>query len=91
MLVMLDSKTGVMPRHTAEIDLDCQVAEQDMDLVRPGAVFYLTIFEQRRPAIRNVEELRFRRRPSWTRAQIAAIEADANAIGLKARQPRLSE
>lgn len=42
MQVLLDAKTGQMPRHTGEISLD-DVSAQDQDLVCPGAVFYLTL------------------------------------------------
>ena len=45
MQVLLDAKIGQMPRHTGEIDLEW-VDDQDQDLVRPGAVFYLTLFKR---------------------------------------------
>lgn len=77
MQVSLDAKVGQMPRHTGEIELEW-VADQDQDLVRPGAVFYLTLFKRtRRGSVENSQELRFRRRPSWSEAQLRQIEEDA--------------
>jgi hypothetical protein len=43
MQVLFDAKMGKVPRHTAEIELEW-VSDQDLDLVLPGAVFYLTLF-----------------------------------------------
>ncbi len=80
MQVLLDAKIGQMPRHTGEIDLEW-VSEQDQDLVRPGAVFYLTLFKRtKHGSIENSQELRFRRRPSWTVAQLKQIEEDAATL-----------
>lgn len=77
MHVLLDAKIGQLPRHTGEIELEW-VSEQDQDLVRPGAVFYLTLFKRtKRGSIENSQELRFRRRPSWSVAQLKQIEEDA--------------
>jgi hypothetical protein len=60
-----------------EIDLEW-VAEQDQDLVRPGAVFYLTLFKRtKRGSVENAQELRFRRRPAWSSGQLKQIEQDA--------------
>lgn len=77
MHVMLEARIGQMPRHTGEIDLD-SVSEQDIDLVRPGAVFYLTLYKRTIPSVENIEELRFRRRPSWSAAQLVQVERDAS-------------
>ena len=77
MQVLLDAKIGQMPRHTGEIDLD-SVSPQDQDLVRPGAVFYLTLYKRTIPSVENIQELRFRRRPSWSAAQLIQIERDAS-------------
>ena len=83
MHVQLDAKIGEMARHTGEIDLEW-VAEQDRDLVRPGAVFYLTLFKRtRRGSIENSQELRFRRRPSWSAAQLKQVDIDAAMIASK--------
>jgi len=77
MQVLLDAKIGQMPPHTGEVELEW-VSDQDQDLVRPGAVFYLTLFKRtKRGSIENAQELRFRRRPSWSAAQLKQIEADA--------------
>jgi hypothetical protein len=80
MHVVLDAKIGQIPRHTGEIDLEW-VSEQDEDLVRPGAVFYLTLFKRtKRGSIQNSQELRFRRRPSWSTTQLKRIEKDTAMI-----------
>lgn len=64
-------------RHSANISLD-YVVQQDLPLVRPGAVFYLTIFtEKKRTSIQNAEEIRFRRMPAWSKAHIKKIQNDA--------------
>lgn len=76
MQVLLDAKIGQIPRHTGEIGLEW-VDDQDQDLVRPGAVFYLTLFKRTKPSVENAQELRFRRRPSWSGAQLKQIEEDA--------------
>lgn len=77
MHVMLVDKLGSTSRHTGEIFLD-EVSAQDMDLVRPGAVFYLTFYKRTVPSTENVQELRFRRRPTWTAAQLKRVEQDAS-------------
>ena len=78
MHVLLDARIGVIPRHTGEIDLEW-VSEQDQDLLRPGAVFYLTLFKRiMRGSVQNSQELRFRRRPSWSAAQIRQVQQAAN-------------
>ena len=85
MEVLLDAKMSEMPRHTGQIELQW-VTDQDMDLVRPGAVFYLTLFKQtQRGTIHNAQELRFRRRPSWSKEQLERMRRDAATIGRKAR------
>ena len=85
MQITLDAKIGQIPQHTAEIDLEW-VSEQDKDLVRPGAVFYLTLFKRtKRGGIENAQELRFRRRPSWSLSQLSQIESDVQMIKSKMR------
>ena len=79
MQVLLVAKIGQMPRHTGEIDLG-SVSPQDQDLVRPGAVFYLTLYERTIPSVENIQELRFRRRPSWSVVQLKQIERDASML-----------
>lgn len=85
MHVILDAKMQQVPRHTADIDLEW-VSEQDKDLVRPGAVFYLTLFKRtKRGSIENAQELRFRRRPAWSPTQLKHIEEDASELIAKMR------
>lgn len=80
MQVLLSAKMGKIPEHTAEIELQW-VSDQDRDLVVPGAVFYLTLFKKtRRGSIQNAQELRFRRRPSWTKQQVQNLYLDAEKI-----------
>lgn len=77
MRVSLNAKIGLIPRHMGEIDLEW-VTEQDQDLVRPGAVFYLTLFKRtKRGSVENAQELRFRRRPTWSTGQLKQVEHDA--------------
>lgn len=91
MHVLLDAKMAQVPRHTAEIDLEW-VSDQDEDLVRPGAVFYLTLFKRtRRGSIENSQELRFRRRPSWTPSQLKRIDEEASKIAAKMKALPLAE
>lgn len=85
MHVMLDAKMGQTPRHAAEIELEW-VTDQDEDLVVPGAVFYLTLYkETKRGSINNSQELRFRRRPSWSKPQLNQIDKDVAKIHAKMR------
>lgn len=87
MQVVLDAKMGQIPRHTGEIDLEW-VAEQDTDLVRSGAVFYLTLFKHtKRGSIVNSQELRFRRRPSWSAGQLKQAKRNAEMLLSKMKPP----
>ena len=80
MRVSLEAKLVPIPRHMGEIDLEW-VAEQDQDLVRPGAVFYLTLYKRtKRGSVENAQELRFRRRPAWSSGQLRQIEQDADML-----------
>lgn len=90
MQVLLDAKIGNVPRHTGEIELEW-VDEQDFDLVRPGAVFYLTLFKRTKPSIENAQELRFRRRPSWSVTQLKQIEKDAEVLLSKMKPLPIAE
>ena len=87
--VLLTAKMGSERPQTAEIGLEW-VAEQDMDLVQPGAVFYLTLYKRtEKGSVQNSQELRFRRRPAWNRKQVAAIRSEADELGRKlAERPR---
>jgi hypothetical protein len=86
MVAKLHAKIGAIADHSGEINLEW-VADQDVDLVCPGAVFYLTLYKKRRKGgtIENSQELRFRRRPSWSRQQIASIETIAERLLSKLR------
>jgi hypothetical protein len=86
MFAKLHAKIGTIADHSGEIDLEW-VADQDADLVCPGAVFYLTLYKKRRKGgtIENSQELRFRRRPSWSRQQVATIDAVAERLLSKLR------
>jgi hypothetical protein len=91
MHVLLDAKMGHVPRHSGDIELEW-VAEQDQDLVEPGAIFYLTLFKRtRRGSIENAQELRFRRRPSWSAVQIKQIEQGAEMIRSKMKPLPMAE
>ncbi len=91
MQVLLTAKLGQIPEHTAEIELQW-VSDQDRDLVVAGAVFYLTLYKQtRRGSIQNSQELRFRRRPAWTKRQVEKIYADADLILGKMRSRPTAE
>jgi hypothetical protein len=91
MQVILSAKMGNIPEHTGEIELQW-VAEQDIDLVRPGAVFYLTLYKQtKRGSIQNAQELRFRRRPDWTKRQIDQITLDAERLRSKMKARPIAE
>jgi len=87
MHVVLDAKLGEMSTHTGEIELEW-VSEQDQDLVYPGAVFYLTLFKRtkRGGSIENAQELRFRRRPSWSSTQLKQIDEEAATLLSKIRR-----
>lgn len=91
MSVLLSARIGQVSDHTAEIDLQW-VADQDRDLVQPGAVFYLTLFKRlRRGSVENAQELRFRRRPTWSRQQIQRIQTDAAMLRSKMKARPIAE
>ena len=91
MHVYLRSKIGHLPEHTAEISLEW-VSDQDIGLVRPGAIFYWSLFkEKRRGSIRNSQELRFRRRPNWSKSQILRIRTESEKLFQNPRAPRVFE
>ena len=85
MQVILQSKVGDLEDHSAEISLEW-VAPQDLELVRPGAIFYWTIYkETKRGSIINSQELRFRRLPSWSKPEIDRIHATAATLAKRLR------
>lgn len=81
MSVLLKSKMGAFPDHFADIDLEW-VTPQDLDLVQPGAVFYLTLFKERRRGgtVINGQEIRFRRLPSWNKHDVASVRDKAKCL-----------
>lgn len=80
MEVLLFDKTGQLPDHTAQMSLEW-VAEQDRPLVKPGAIFYLSLYkETKRGTIKNSQELRFRRLPNWSQSQIKRIMLEAEQL-----------
>jgi len=89
--VKLSAKIGNAPDHSAEISLQW-VASQDADLVKPGAIFYWTLYkETKRGTIRNSQELRFRRLPSWSKIQLARIKSDAKQLAKKIKKARVAD
>ena len=70
----LHAKMGQIDDHVADIDTEW-VSPQDMDLVQPGAVFYLTLSRKltRGRSIVNTQELRFRRLPAWNKQDAVKI------------------
>jgi len=80
MSVKLIDRAGLIPAHTADVDLEW-VAQQDVDLVKPGAIFYWTIYkETKRGTVKNSEELQFRRLPYWTKKQVEQLYKDADSL-----------
>lgn len=69
-----------IPAHTMDIDL-AEIQPQDRDLVVAGAVFYLTMYhETTGRTIKNVQDIRFRREPNWTRAMVAKMKRLAQEL-----------
>lgn len=81
MQVILTDKLGGLEDHAAEISLEW-VSDQDKDLIRPGAVFYLTLYKEISPGgtCRNSQELRFRRLPNWTKREVEAVSVEASSL-----------
>ena len=73
MNVLLVSETDNMEDHKATISLEW-VADQDLDLVIPGGVFYLIMYKEKyRGTIKNSQELLFKRLPKWSQSQINQV------------------
>lgn len=79
--VILVDKTGGMPDHELRIELQW-VSEQDRDLIKRGAVFYLSLYKERSQggSIRNSQEIRFRRLPNWSQTSIDKIKSKAEEL-----------
>lgn len=88
----LRAKIGTVPEHRGELSLQ-YVAPQDEDLVREGAVFYLTLYNRRKKGgtIENSQELRFRRLPSWSHSQLVKVEEISSRLRAKMRPSRVAE
>jgi len=71
---LMQAKIGDVDDHVADVDLEW-VSPQDLELVKPGAVFYLTLSRTwtRSRSIRNSQEVRFRRVPAWTADEVRKI------------------
>jgi hypothetical protein len=54
-----------------------ELAPEDIDLLRPGAVFYWSIRYEQEPGLprRRVSRIRFRRVPGWTTSEIQRAES----------------
>ncbi len=78
-----------MDRHIVQIDLDF-VSDQDKDLVKPGAVFYLTISRtlSKSGVVEKQQSLRFRRDPLWTVSQIRSLERQVDVLESKVKVVR---
>ena len=77
MEAILEGKIVTMPRHSASFSLEW-VHAQDYSLVMPGAVFYLTLYKQSdRSTVKNSQDIRFRRMPSWSKNQLLQIQEEA--------------
>lgn len=80
MVAQLVDKTGTSDAHVATISLEW-VAQQDRELVKPGAVFYLTQSKYiRNGTVKNEQELRFRRLPNWTARAVKEIYNEADRM-----------
>ena len=78
--VILLDKSGHLSDHNARMSLEW-VTDQDRDLVRPGAIFYLMLYkEKKRGSLKNSQELRFRRLPNWSRSQLVKIDQAAERL-----------
>ena len=89
--VRLNAKLGKLPEHTATISFEW-VHDQDRELVKPGAVFYLTVFRKlSRGSIQNSQEIRFRRLPSWSNADIRRLQTAADALASRMIVPDAPE
>lgn len=88
----LHPKMGQFDDHAGNISFEW-VMEQDLDLVKPGAVFYLTLYKGRRigGTIINAQELRFRRLPAWTAEQVEKVNVLAAEILAKTKARPIAE
>lgn len=67
-------------RESATIPLE-EVSDCDKRLVQPGGVFYWSIgYELRAGSKRRFSDIRFRRLPAWTQADIAAVQRETDEL-----------
>lgn len=92
MKASLNAKIGVIPEHIGTIDLQW-VPDQDVDLVKPGAVFYLTLFKRvkRGGTIENSQSIQFRRRPNWSKNQLDKINERAGIFLSKIKSKPIAD
>jgi hypothetical protein len=74
--VLRDRTDPNRPEEEATFSLD-EAGPDDLQLIEPGAVFYLTIAYENRPYRRRTSEIRFRRMPRWSKADLGRIAGDA--------------
>ena len=80
MHVRLNAKIGKIPEHSATVSLEW-VHDQDRELIKLGAIFYLTVFRKlSRGSVQNAQEIRFRRLPSWSNADVRRLRTAADAL-----------
>jgi hypothetical protein len=80
MYARLTAKMGDIPDHTAAISFEW-IHDQDRELVKSGAVFYLTLFRKRsRGSVQNSQEIRFRRVPNWSSADVHRLQGAADVL-----------
>jgi hypothetical protein len=81
--VRLKAKLSNLPDHNASIGLEW-VHDQDRALARPGAIFYLTVFRKlSHGSVQNAQEIRFRRLPNWSRADVQRVRTAADHLAAK--------
>lgn len=83
---VLVSKLGGQADHVAEIEIS-EISDQDINLLRLGGIFYLSIFKtvNHGSTIFSSQELRFRRLPTWTKSQVNMIRTKSKLIREKFR------
>lgn len=74
--IIRDKTNPSNPEEEATILLE-EISDEDIDLVRPGAVFYWSIGYEDAPSRRRISQIRFRRLPGWTKREIIESEKKA--------------
>ena len=71
--------TGKVNDEIVEIGFD-EINEDEIDLVKSGAVFYFTIFQNIKPSgtIQSASEIRFKRLIRLSESDYSAIETEAS-------------